>query len=176
VNHFQGRVSCPYGQLGSADRSYSTPMGAGPGFQCDGKHGAPNTTTDQCCVPGVDQPVISDADAQMGNCANNVCTSVPPGTSKSTVQPNCTDRTADKAVYCSCRCANIDGNTNDGANYCSCPDGFSCTQLVSPIGTANALLTGAYCIKNNTAYNPASACVTCDSTAKNCGGANTAQF
>jgi len=169
VNHFQGRVSCPYGQKQDGSEAYSAT--ANPSFQCDGKHGSSNNPNTQCCLPGVDEPVISDQD-----CPNGNCTTVPAGAKASTVQPNCTDRTADKAVYCSCRCANIDGKTDDGANYCQCPDGFSCTQLVSPIGSANALLTGAYCIKKNTDYNPASSCVSCDPTAKNCGGSNTANF
>ena len=72
-----------------------------------------------------------------------------------------------KAVYCSCRCANIDGQTNDGANYCSCPDGFTCQQLVSSIGLGtNQELTGAYCIKSGTAYSATSTDTTdlCDAT------------
>jgi hypothetical protein len=73
-------------------------------------------------------------------------------------------------VYCSCRCANVDGQTNDGANYCTCPDGFQCTQLVSSIGLANQGLTGAYCIKNNTKFDPNSNCNSvCNPMSKNCG-------
>jgi hypothetical protein len=106
VNHFRGRVTCPYGQ------------------SC--------TTPDNANVVG-------------------------------TVQPQCTDRTADDAVYCSCRCANADGRTDDGANYCACPDGFQCSQLVQPIPNHDVGLAGAYCIKKNTEYNAASACtLSCD--------------
>jgi hypothetical protein len=87
---------------------------------------------------------------------------------KAKVDPSCTDRTADKAVYCSCRCANIDGKTDDGANYCTCPDGFTCEQLVTSIGQGDTGLTGAYCIKNGTKYDRANACqLTCDPTVKN---------
>ena len=110
VNHFRGRVTCPYGQ--------------------------------SCTTPG--------------NTGNPV--GVP-------VQPQCTDRTSADAVYCSCRCANADGRTDDGANYCACPDEFQCTQLVAPIGTTfgNEGLTGAYCIKKGTEYEAASACeLSCD--------------
>lgn len=167
VNHFRGRVSCPYGQAATADRA---DLGSSPStFQCDGKHGAPDAQNTQCCIPGVDQPVISDADQG---------SAMP---SKSEVQKNCADRNAHDAVYCSCRCANIDGKTDDGANYCSCPDGFECDQLVQPIGTANALLTGAYCVRKNTGYTPTSCQRDCDPNSKQgdpgyCGATNTANF
>ncbi len=173
VNHFRGRVSCPYGQ--NAGATMADQASAPTGFQCDGKS-ASNSPDTQCCLPGVDTPVISAADCPSGN-----CTTVPAGTSHSEVQPNCTDRTADKAVYCSCRCANAEGKTDDGANYCACPSGFSCTQLVAPIGVGNSGLTGAYCVKDKTAYNKATACSsTCDPTAKSgslgyCGPTNNAQ-
>lgn len=71
---------------------------------------------------------------------------------KRAVFPQCLPRLADKTVYCSCRCANINGKTDDGANYCQCPDGFSCTQLVTSIGGGDVGLTGAYCIKSGTDY------------------------
>ena len=145
-----------------------------PHFTCAGSDAgneASNSQSTQCCLPGVDAPVISDQDQGK----------VPAPPTASEVLPNCTDRTADKAVYCSCRCANIDNRTDDGANYCACPDGFSCTQLVTPIGSANAQLTGGYCIKNKTAYDPARACTNpCDPSTKAgqlgyCGPTNSAQ-
>jgi len=106
VNHFRGRVTCPYGQ---------------------------NCETPNDNAVGV------------------------------TVQPQCTDRAANDVVYCSCRCANADGRTDDGANYCPCPDGFQCSQLVQPIPSHDQGLAGAYCIKKGTAYEPASACtLSCD--------------
>jgi hypothetical protein len=62
-------------------------------------------------------------------------------------------------VYCSCRCANINGGTDDGAVYCACPDGFTCTQLYTSIGgNTNQGLTGAYCIRAGSDYNPDSPC------------------
>lgn len=183
VNHFQGRVSCPYGQNASASTALTPSSASNPNFQCDGK-GAPTSQNDPCCVPGVDQPVISDQDS--ASCpkvgGTNVCTSVPSGTSHSVVNPQCSDRTAANAVYCSCRCANIDGQTNDGANYCTCPSGFTCSQLVSPIGNSNALLTGAYCIKQHTEYNKSTSCPSLctpgepSNSNQNCGGSNSANF
>ncbi|HEX4514990.1 MAG TPA: hypothetical protein VH054_15700 [Polyangiaceae bacterium] len=109
VNHFRGRVTCPYG-----------------GQSCT----TPESTTN----------VVGGA-----------------------VQAQCTDRTAADAVYCSCRCANGDGRTDDGANYCACSDGFECAQLVNSIGVGDSNLVGGYCIKKGTEYNAASACtLACD--------------
>lgn len=165
VNHFQGRVSCPYGQAATADRSFLGSSASS--FQCNGS-GAPTSENTPCCVPGVNQPVLSDADTNTGKAPT-----------ASPVEPNCTDRTADKAVYCSCRCENINGQTNDGAVYCQCPSGFTCTQLVQPIGAGNAGLTGGYCIKNNTEFTSTSCSNTCNPSAASgtlgyCGSANTA--
>jgi hypothetical protein len=142
VNHFQGRVSCPYGQdangVGPKDKSGANIPGCGiPGSKVD-------TSGKQS------QPVTGSGTAE--------------------VKPQCTDRTADKAVYCSCRCANVDGRTDDGANYCKCPDGYSCQQLVTPIGPTDTGLTGAYCVKSGTVYDPTRVCGNvCDATQKNCG-------
>ncbi|RYG15567.1 hypothetical protein EON82_26085, partial [bacterium] len=120
VNHFQGRVTCPYGQ----SESQAGPVGA------DG------TTAVNGCLTPAGIPV----DGKAGDTVVDV-------SKAAKVEPQCTDRTADKAVYCSCRCANVDGKTDDGASYCSCPDGFACEQLVTSIGALDTGLTGAYCIK-----------------------------
>ena len=105
VNHFQGRVSCPYGQNGTANAAYGAASNGG--FSCDGK--TPSTgPSNQCCVPGVQAPVIAAGETN------------PAMPTKSQILPNCADRTADKAVYCSCRCANASGKTDDGASYCAC--------------------------------------------------------
>jgi hypothetical protein len=141
VNHFQGRVSCPYGQFG-------------PGS--DGTTGTPSGAKDPCYVPGTKDSITGNAaDMQNGK----------------VVAPNCVDRTADKAVYCSCRCQNVDGRTDDGANYCTCPDGFHCSQLVTSIGALDTGLTGGYCVKDGTDYNRANACgQNCDPSQKDkCG-------
>jgi hypothetical protein len=134
VNHFRGRVSCPYGQ----DRDGKAPADA-----------------KVCTVPGDPEVSITGnpADAKKGK----------------TVPAQCADRTADKAVYCSCRCANVDGKTDDGANYCTCPDGFSCEQIVSSIGAGDTGLTGAYCIKAGTKFDRGNSCaVYCDPAIQKC--------
>ncbi|MES1178854.1 MAG: hypothetical protein ABUL62_31325 [Myxococcales bacterium] len=98
VNHFQGRVSCKYGQA----------VGAG-----------------NCTVPGNPGLLIS---AQ--------------------VSPQLEARTADKAVYCSCRCDGEDKN----ARYCKCPSGYACDHLVDDLHLGSAQLAGSYCVRDGTQY------------------------
>lgn len=143
VNHFQGRTSCTYGQ--NADGQ--------PNDTRDGAT-APNGA---CHVPGTEDPIT-------GNTAD------PADTKKATVPPQCLDRTADKAVYCSCRCADINGQKPGDQTFCDCPDGFACTPLVTSIGQGNEGLTGSYCIKSNTQYDPTTRCVSgeCNPTTQNC--------
>jgi len=142
VNHFQGRVTCPYGQTGP---------GVGPAGPA-GSNAAAVSSQNGCAIPGT---TPGAAGSQIS--ATNVSVA---GFPAGTVPPQVTgagagDRTANKAVYCSCRCANVDGNTNDGANYCACPENYTCTQLVSSIGATDQGLTGAYCVLNGTTYSAA---------------------
>lgn len=130
VNHFRGRVSCPYGQDGD-------------GKAREGAKGA-------CTVPGSESPIVG---AKVPNSDNFVDTS-----KKSRVEPQCIDRTADKAVYCSCRCADINGQRPSNQTFCDCPDGFSCERLVTSIGEGNEGLTGSYCIKKDTQFDSTTSC------------------
>lgn len=99
VDHFQGRVSCKYGQA----------MG----------------TDGNCTIPGdPTQPVTVKVDPQLKA------------------------RTADRAVYCSCRCAGADSN----ARYCKCPSGFSCQHDYDDVGLGKGELAGSYCIRNGDSY------------------------
>jgi hypothetical protein len=85
------------------------------------------------------------------------------------VLPQCTDRRAADTVYCSCRCANVAGRTDDGASYCNCANSFVCTQLVTSIGMPNDTFSGAYCMKPQTAYDPLNSCHTqCDKATAPC--------
>jgi hypothetical protein len=88
-----------------------------------------------CTVPGTSTPVT------------------PP---RGTVQPWCIDRLARDTVTCTCRCANADGRTDDGAQYCTCPGAMTCTQLITPGGPSD--LAGAYCIPQGHAYDPRNVC------------------
>jgi hypothetical protein len=128
VNHFRGRVSCPQGQNFAGE----APSGK---------------ETDKCKVPGTETLVtgalVNPKDPNSG--------AADPKKQKC-VQGQCSKRTPDRAVYCSCRCANVNGRTDDGGNYCACPDGYACEQLVSSTGLGNEGLTGGYCIKNGTKY------------------------
>lgn len=134
VNHFRGRVTCPYGQDEIGVSASSSP----------------------CLLPGTTERVVGE-----------------PGTPKGArVEPQCLDRTADKAVYCSCRCANTQGRSDDGANYCACADGFECTQLSGSIGKSNEGLTGGFCTKKGTTFGAAPCGSACDksNSATSCKG------
>ncbi|MEO8903984.1 MAG: hypothetical protein ABI627_20885 [Polyangiaceae bacterium] len=115
VNHFQGRVSCEYGQ--SAVGSTTGPT--------------------NCYVPGTAPAVGVAPTAQ-----NLPITQV--------VLPQRSDRTADKAVYCSCRCDGDDKN----ARYCKCPSGYACSHLVDDLHLGGGQLAGSYCVRDGTTFDP----------------------
>ncbi len=130
VNHFRGRVSCPYGQVESA---YKTKLG----------------------LP-VDPDLPTDFHATIGGLPEKAWCHVP-GTSdkaniiQSEVVPQYSDRLARDAVYCSCRCAGSEPN----ARYCACPSGYECSPLVQKNDAlGKAELAGSYCIKSGTAFSP----------------------
>ncbi len=129
VNHFRGRVSCPYGQ---------------------GPDGEPPPGGTSCTVPGTDTPIEGAKDPATNDFVDQ--------RKKSSVSPQCVDRSAEKTVYCSCRCADINGQRPSDQTFCDCPDGFVCERLVTSIGQGNEGLTGSYCIKANTKYDPTTAC------------------
>lgn len=56
------------------------------------------------------------------------------------VEPQLDDRPADRHVICSCRC---DGPERD-ADYCSCPSGMQCEELIAP-GPGRNEYAGSYC-------------------------------
>jgi hypothetical protein len=145
VNHFQGRASCTYGQ------------------SIDGTK--PTGATSACTVPGAPDQAITG----LTNPSDPNSFSDPK--KKALVPPQCVDRSADKTVYCSCRCADINGDKPSDQTFCACPDGFACTPLVTSIGKGNEGLTGSYCIKNGTDYNKDTACNQgdCDPITKKCG-------
>jgi hypothetical protein len=139
VNHFRGRVSCPNGQSQDA----VPPTGANP-----------------CTVPGTDQPITGLKSSELDP---NVPDNYNDPRAKSLVRAQCAgdataNRAADRAVYCSCRCADLNGQRPSDQTFCDCPDGFSCERLVTSIGQGNEGLTGSYCIKNGTKYDPVTAC------------------
>ena len=90
-----------------------------------------------CCVPGTDTPTTTSV---CGQCTGS-------SAAKS-------HRSADQAVYCSCRCGVADGATDlePNFNFCECPTGFSCSQVRPDVGIGDHLLTGKYCVKEGTEY------------------------
>src|SRR5258708_819347 len=98
VNHFQGLVSCPYGQDANKNNDWSG--------------GGGTATSPKGCTTPFIHSAVDGLDAT-GKPVNP--------TTGATVLPQCLDRRADQAVYCSCRCADVNGHTDDGAVYCSCP-------------------------------------------------------
>lgn len=130
VNHFQGRVSCPFGQT-------SPPPAFDPAKGCQ----RADDKTDEgkpCCVPGTDTPVDVEV---CGQCTTE------------------TKRDAAQAVYCSCRCDVADGEPDDpNFNFCECPTGYSCSQIRPNVGLGDKQLTGKYCIKEGTAFGGESDC------------------
>jgi hypothetical protein len=97
-----------------------------------------------CFLPGTNEPVI-----------------VP-------VEPQLTGRRGVDAVYCSCRCANAEGATDDGGAYCRCPSAFDCEFLVPDLGLGRPETTGAYCIKQGTKFNDLRLGTPCDRSADDC--------
>ena len=158
VNHFQGRVTCPYGQSkdqsslpGCDGASFGDSTSCEPFSSINQDMSSPPNPVAACVIPGTTLPVTGDPVNDPQDLAH--------------VHPQCVDRIAANTVYCSCRCANPQGQTNDGANYCSCPDGFICSQLIAPVQGLDPDLVGAYCIKKNTVYDPNSSCSSeCDPT------------
>jgi hypothetical protein len=125
VNHFQGRVSCPYGQKAE--------------MLDDGANPLPPDHDRRCRIPGTDGTTLSSIDQ-----SNIDEIRVP-------VEPQLVERNADNTVYCSCRCKGPDPN----ARYCECPSGYECSELVRELGLpGRAQLAGSYCVKAGTVYNP----------------------
>jgi hypothetical protein len=90
-------------------------------------------------------PYGQSAAGQAPACAQ-ACTTIGGQPVVGAVQPQCTNRRASEAVVWSCRCANAQGQTNDGNTYCTCPGGTTCTQAVSSIGASENDVSGAYCL------------------------------
>ena len=135
VNHFQGRVSCVYGQT-AAD------IGLGD----------PDDPTDD------DPAVLSAAGDWAGRCAVPLTSGErPEDRVQVPVWPQKVARLARDTVYCSCRCANSDGESDDGGNYCACPSNYDCVQLTYDLELGGSDLAGFYCIKSGTEYNASEA-------------------
>ncbi len=161
VNHFQGRVSCPYGQEpetspapadGATETAEASVLPDCMGQKRDSLECQPGGKLhmESCQVPGRDGSRWED----------RIVTAV---------DPQLVERQAKDTVYCSCRCANAEGKTDDGATYCECPATFQCKELVDDLGLdGGGQLTGSYCIKEGTAYDSSSATKECSSSKADC--------
>lgn len=63
------------------------------------------------------------------------------------VPPQLVARRAEDVVHCTCRCAGPDPN----AEYCTCPSGMECVELVENLGIGGDDFAGSYCIHPGTA-------------------------
>lgn len=152
VNHFAGRVTCPYGQKAVYAEDGSTD----PRFP-------------ECMGP-LDRR--NSADCQPGGAAHALNCQVPERDGSRwedrinvEVPEQYQERQAVDAVYCSCRCAGEDKN----ARYCECGTGFICEKLVDNLGHGKGQLSGSYCVKEGTIYdagNPPA--LKCNADTANC--------
>jgi len=135
VNHFQGRVSCPFGQPAgrtAADGCQSADWDQGLTTEAQRKEAMEKEKQKACCVPGTNTVIEAEI---CGQCAGS-------------------PREAEQAVYCSCRCGVAEGAAPDpNFNFCECPTGYTCEEIRPDVGLGDPLLTGKYCIKQDTSFN-----------------------
>lgn len=104
--------------------------------------GDPESDSAHCYVPGTSIPVVPEVCAQCESASN---------------------RDAENAVYCSCRCGPPEENpdaADDNFNFCDCPDGYVCEEIRPNVGLGDPLLAGKYCIKEGTQYTVTAQCGT----------------
>jgi hypothetical protein len=161
VNHFQGRVSCPYGQVedpDAVDSGLSTCMGTLEHRNSVECQPGGDLHRKSCQVPTRDGSAWEDR--------------VVPA-----VDPQLQNRQAVDTVYCSCRCGGPEGADDGGASFCECPSGFVCEPLVDDMGLGKGNLAGSYCVKQGTTYDPgAFEGFRCDESTANCNSDYTIEF
>jgi hypothetical protein len=124
-----------------------------PGYHCSVVDGVSLPRRFVCHVPGSCQTAEGSAAANAGKAC---CL---PGTGTPVDTPVCgqcapaSHRAAAEAVYCSCRCDVADGKPPDPSfNFCTCPSGFTCSEIRPDYDITDHQLTGKYCIKEGSAY------------------------
>lgn len=164
VNHFQGRVSCPLGQAESTLRDCTGPDGPRKDLCKDGEEcvEASNENSAKryvCHVPGSCQSAYDKPSQNEGKAC---CV---PGSDKPISVPVCgqcddeSRRSAQEAVYCSCRCGVAEGEPDEpDFPFCSCPNGFTCSQIRPKLDFGDERLNGKYCIKDGSEFHSGSSC------------------
>lgn len=135
-HYFRGRVTCPFG---NKDRGQQ----AAAGNTCKavtskrGLYTLTGTADGELCCP-----VLGDISQKPVN---------------EKVDPQCVERQAKDAVYCSCRCNVPDDPDIDRSKVtlCSCPSGFVCKELCDQKNGNCSLVPkgkwGSYCVKEGRA-------------------------
>jgi hypothetical protein len=123
-------------------------------FQCETRLCLVNRFRGRVSCPyGQNDPNDPDPELQDGRECFIPGSNLPEDRIQVAVEAQETQRRPNDAVYCSCRCANIDGSKDDGARYCECPSGYDCEKLIAfKLGESQAQLTGFYCVKQGTGY------------------------
>jgi hypothetical protein len=145
VNHFQGRVSCPYGQTGM-NPDIVTPTSPDYKQPTDPARCRVPGTNGKHCIDSSTPPKPVDCPEDAPGLTNIDAITVP-------VDPQRIYRNAQDTVYCSCRCQGPDKT----ARYCTCPSGYECSELVKELGLGPSELAGSYCVKSGTVYDPMAA-------------------
>jgi hypothetical protein len=123
----------------TGDESFATFSGFSPGeINIEGAGGACGPAL--ACVANRFQGRVTcpagQTEGELGSCLT------PEGEPVSVpVRPQLESRPAERAVVCSCRC---DGPDRD-ADYCSCPNGMQCEELIAGRGDRADDYTGSYC-------------------------------
>ncbi len=155
INRFQGRSNCPYGANADHVSAFVELYEQAPAdalayaTTVDAETGA---LPQLCTVAGSDGSEVDDY-------------------VREEVPPQFASRPPEDAIYCTCRCANHEGETDDGEEYCGCGEGFTCEQLVDYLGLGDEELSGAYCVRAGTAVDsdgPADFGAKCDASIGNC--------
>lgn len=120
--HFQGRVTCPFGN-----------------GQRTGQVGT--------CSPVPDFPGLYTLD---GAVSGELCCPVQGDVSQTPlhlpVEAQCSAKRAIDSVYCSCRCDVPAGVDRATTNLCACPSGFACVPILEEPALPSGV-RGSYCLR-----------------------------
>jgi hypothetical protein len=125
---------CQCGNSSECPENYFCDSGDGKTKMCTIKVCSKPDDPDRCYVPGTNTPVSVEVCSQ---CAAD------------------SNRDANKAVYCSCRCgppAEGASDADKNFNFCECPETYDCVEIRKNVGLGDAQIAGKYCIKQGTKF------------------------